>query len=359
MSPQNPRIRLSEVAATVQTYLDQHSATQYPHALVKELARQGVFGATVPLEYDGSACDPTQAAQLSYTLARSWQALAGLVGTHLKLCRQAAEHGTETQKAQWLPAMASGRTICARGYHEQAVADPRELRTRAELRGTEGALHGSKHWVTNARHADRILVIARTDRATVGVWVDPTRSGVLLGEDLPRAGMLGVSLAEVHLDDYRFDPEADTLGGWNHDLTDALQSYDVTSYATRAIAAVDAVHERVLTLVRAAHAGRSEAALGAITLRLGELAVTRAAMHAVWRDATTSRPATGSRHAKVFCTASLQQFLAVAVPLCGGAGFAGEDDIVARHYQDAIALSITGQPNDMLMSRLGEEDLCP
>ncbi|MCX4515835.1 acyl-CoA/acyl-ACP dehydrogenase [Streptomyces sp. NBC_01619] len=350
-------VRLSaEIDNVVRNHVREHGATRYPGELMVELAQREVFAATVPSEYRRRNIVP-QPEEISYTLARSWQALAGLVGTHLKLCRQVAEHGTSFQKEQWLPAMAAGDIICARGYQERGRNDPRRLKTRAERHGHTGLLTGEKHWVTNARDADRIVVIAVTDSATVGVWVDPSRPGVCIGKDLPRAGMHGVSLAEIYLDRYEFDPATETIGGWNHDLTAALRSYDVTSYATRAVAAADSVFEGVLAFTRNTLGGRSESATGGVTLRIGELAVLRQALRSAWHSCTSSQPSMDPRHAKVFCTSTLQRFLAAAVPLCGGTGFAGVDNTIARQYQDAIALTITGQPNDLLLQRLGEEEL--
>lgn len=61
----------------------------------------------------------------------------------------------------------------------------------------DGRLYGRKGWVTDARHADRIVAIARAGDATVAVPTDPGRPGVEIGPELPRPGRLGISLAEV------------------------------------------------------------------------------------------------------------------------------------------------------------------
>jgi alkylation response protein AidB-like acyl-CoA dehydrogenase len=346
---------LASIEATVQRYVEQNSALCYSPPLIEELARHGVFGAGVAPEFGGSALPPDESSRLTYVLARHWQAMAGLVGTHLKLCRLVASHGTKSQKERWLPAMAAGSMICARGYHEQGVTDPAFLSTRAQLLAGTAVLSGHKHWVTNARDADRIVIIARAGEATVGILIDPRGPGVEIGPDLPRAGMLGVSLAEIRLDQYAFDPDRDTIGGWQHDLTAAVTSHDVSTYTARAAAAADAVHGHVLKHVRKSLARRSPQAAGAITLRLGQLAVMRRVMHTAWHASTEA--VLDHRVAKVFCTSVLQDYLAAAVPLCGGAGFAAEDATVARHYQDAIALTITGQPNDTLLTHLGEEEV--
>ncbi|MFJ4183805.1 acyl-CoA dehydrogenase family protein [Kitasatospora sp. NPDC089509] len=360
------------VRQEVGRYLAGHPEDRYPASLVGELARLGALGATVPAEFGGGGWSRRQVAVLGYELGRAWQPLAGLVGTHLKLCRLVLEHGTPEQRGDWLGPMARGAAVFARAYHEQGLGDPAGLRTRAVRRGPVGVLSGRKNWVTNARDADRVLAVARSGASAVGVLVDPGRPGVTVGPELPRPGMLGVSLAEITFDDYEFDPEREVLGGWGHDLTGALRRHDVTSYAARAVGSADAVVEHALGFVRATLSERTPEARGAVRLRAGELVTRLAVMRAVWEallepaaaeapfDPAAAAEAPGridSATAKVFCTEALQEIVRVAAVLCGGAGYAAPDGVLGRHYRDALALVIVGAPNDVLLSRLGGQAL--
>ncbi|MEU9118401.1 acyl-CoA dehydrogenase family protein [Streptomyces sp. NPDC048506] len=345
------------VREDVESYLASHAEDDYPDVLVERLRELGAFGATVPVEHGGSGRPSQEVAQLSYELARGWQSLAGLVGTHLKLCQQMLRHGTEQQKRTWLAPMARGEQVFARAYHERGVGDPAAVRTTVDISDGTGRLNGHKSWVTNARHADRIVVIARADDATVGVLTDPHRPGIDIGAELPRPGMLGVSLAEVTYRDYAFDPKTEVIGGPEHDLTDALRTYDVTSYVARALGSADAVYESALRFVRETAHHRSPEARGAIGLRMGELSTQRSAMHAVWQCLTEQRPPLTPGAAKVFCTSALQELVRAASVLCGGAAYAGTLNALGRHYRDALALPIIGTPNDILLSRIGEREL--
>ncbi|GAA1937888.1 acyl-CoA dehydrogenase family protein [Kitasatospora viridis] len=352
-------------------YLAAHPEDRYPLPLVRRLAQLGAFGAAVPTQHGGGDWSRRDIALIGYELGRGWQPLAGLVSTHLKLCRQVSEHGTPQQRERWLGAMARGESVFARAYHEQGIAHPAQLRTRAIRRGRVAVLDGRKSWVTNARNADRVLVIARSGNAAVGVLVDPGRPGVTIGPELPRPGLLGVSLAEIAFADYEFDPEDDVLGGWDHDLTQSLLANDVTSYTARAVGSADAVLEHAVRFVRDGLAHRSADVQGAIRLRMGELAAKVAVMRTVWHALLDPRPpADGtppeapnppmtSAVAKVFCTATLQDVVREAATLCGGAGYAAADHALGRHYRDALALPIIGAPNDVLLSRIGERELGP
>jgi len=243
--------------------------------------------------------------------------------------------------------------ICARGYHEQAANDPELLTSRIEYRDRVGVLNGRKNWVTNARNADRIVVIARSGRLTQAMMVDPARPGVRVGEELPRPGMRGVSLAEVDFAGYEFDPHRDVLGGPGCDITESVRGHDMTSYVTRSVASADATLEWLTEFVGTSIDRFPPEARGVIAARVGEVATRVSVMRVVWRDVISSAPSISTDEAKVFCTMTLQGVIGDAITLCGGAGYACKDASLTRHYRDAMALQIIGAPNDVLVSRIG------
>jgi alkylation response protein AidB-like acyl-CoA dehydrogenase len=247
--------------------------------------------------------------------------------------------------------------VFARAYHEQGISHPSQLRSRTTRHGGTGVLDGRKSWVTNARNADRVLAIARSPDAVLGVLVDPARPGVTIGPELPRPGMLGVSLAEITFTGYEFDPDEEVLGGWGHDLTGSLLTQDVTSYVSRALGSADAVHQHALRFVRDSLEQRSAAVRGALLLRVGELSTRVEVMRSVWQILLEPDAPVTSEAAKVFCTATLQEVVREAAVLCGGAGYAAPETTLGRHYRDALALLIVGVPNDALLQRIGEREL--
>lgn len=341
----------------VPRYLTDRSEDEYPEPLVTRMREMGVFGANVPVQYGGLGCGERTTAQLIYFLARGWQSLASLAGTHLKLCGQMLRHGTDRQRSTWLPAMASGAAVFARAYHEQGRGDPGELETHVRDAAGRRTLHGRKDWVTNARHADRILALVRDGSTTLGVLVDPSADGVEIGPELPRPGMLGVSLSAVGFDGYVFDPEHEVLGGPGHDLTESLREGDLRGYTARAVACADAVLDCAVRFAARTVGQRSPQAQGAIRLRLGEVRARAAAMRAVRNDLDGPSPAVRPDEAKVVCTALLQEIVQACVQLCGGAGYADPDNALSRHYRDALALTIVGASNDVLLSRIGSAAL--
>ncbi|MGW1074883.1 acyl-CoA dehydrogenase family protein [Streptomyces sp. NPDC002537] len=355
------RSGLARVRAFARTeigpYLAEHPEADYPRPLVQRLVQLGTFGVTVPAEYGGADWDRADVARLGYELGRGWQPLAGLVGTHLRLCREVRQHGTPQQRRAWLTSMARGETVFARAYHEQGIGHPSRLRSSVTRSGATGVLDGRKSWVTNARDADRVLAIARGPDAVLGVFVDPARPGVTIGPELPRPGMLGVSLAEITFTGYEFDPDEEVLGGWGHDITTSLLAHDVTGYVSRALGSADAVHAHALRFVRDTLEQRPAEVRGAMLLRVGELATRVMVMRSVWQSLLGPDAPVTSEAAKVFCTANLQEAVREAALLCGGAGYAAPETTLGRHYRDALALLIVGAPNDALLQRIGEREL--
>jgi alkylation response protein AidB-like acyl-CoA dehydrogenase len=211
--------------------------------------------------------------------------------------------------------------------------------------------------VTNARHADRILALVRDGQATLGILVDPTADGVEIGPELPRPGVLGVSLAKVTFDGYAFNPERDVLGGPGYDLTDSLRAGDLRGYTARAVACADAVCDQAVRFAARTIGQRPPDAQGAIRLRVGDVRARTAAMRAIWTNLLGPAPAVGSDEAKVVCTTLLQEVVRACALLCGGAGYADPHNALGRHFRDALALPIVGSPNDVLLSRIGSTAL--
>ena len=73
----------------------------------------GLFGITIPEEYGGLGVDPVSFALVFEEIARGWMGIAGILGSHSLACRMIAMHGTEEQKARYLPELATGRAADA------------------------------------------------------------------------------------------------------------------------------------------------------------------------------------------------------------------------------------------------------
>src|SRR5579859_3035779 len=125
---------------------------RFPYELVAELAELGLMGIPIPEEYGGAGADTVSYAIAIEELTRIDSSVAITVAAHTSLGTMPIYlYGTEAQKEQWLPALASGEKLAAFGLTEaNAGSDAGATRTRAELRDGQWIVNGSKMFITNA-----------------------------------------------------------------------------------------------------------------------------------------------------------------------------------------------------------------
>jgi len=118
-------------------------------------------------------------------------------------------HGSEEQREQWLPRMATGEVIGCFGLTEPDFgSNPSGMRTTARRDGSDWILNGSKMWITNGSVADVAIVWARSEDGILG-FVVPTDTPGFVGREMKHKLSLRASnTSELHLDDVRLPAEA-------------------------------------------------------------------------------------------------------------------------------------------------------
>jgi alkylation response protein AidB-like acyl-CoA dehydrogenase len=125
---------------------------RFPYELVQEMAELGLMGIPIAEEYGGAGADIISYAIAIEELTRIDSSVAITVAAHTSLGTMPIYlYGTEAQKQEWLPQLASGAKLAAFGLTEPgAGSDAGATRTRAEQRGDEWVVNGSKMFITNA-----------------------------------------------------------------------------------------------------------------------------------------------------------------------------------------------------------------
>ncbi len=138
-----------------------------PAELFDDLSAMGVFGLTVPEEFGGAGMPKTAMCVVSEELSRGYLGV-GSLATRSEIAAELVRcGGTESQKREWLPKIASGEVIPAAVFTEPgAGSDLGSLSTRAEADGEDYRIHGSKTWITHAARANLMTLLARTDPGT-------------------------------------------------------------------------------------------------------------------------------------------------------------------------------------------------
>ncbi|WP_030691198.1 acyl-CoA dehydrogenase family protein [Streptomyces globisporus] len=193
-------------------------AEQVDRAVVKKLGAVGFLGLTIPEEYGGSGGDHLAYCLVTEELGRGDSSVRGIVSVSLGLvAKSIASWGTEEQKREWLPRLASGEALGCFGLTEPGTgSDAGNLATRAVRDGDAYVVNGSKMFITNGTWADVVLLFARTNDT-------PGHKGVsafLVPADTPgltrrpvhgKLGLRGQATAELVLEDVRVP--ADTMLG--------------------------------------------------------------------------------------------------------------------------------------------------
>ncbi|NOX73847.1 MAG: acyl-CoA/acyl-ACP dehydrogenase, partial [Alphaproteobacteria bacterium] len=194
-------------------------AQDYPSAFVEALTRDGYLAALIPEEYGGSGLPLSAAAAILEEVHRSGGNAAAChaqmytMGTLLR-------HGSEVQKAKWLPKIASGDLrLQAFGVTEPTSGtDTGALRTTARLVGDRYIVNGQKIWTSRAEQSDLMVLLCRTSKAaprkTDGLSVLLVDMREVRGKSLsirPIRTMMNHATTEVFFDD--MDVPAENLIG--------------------------------------------------------------------------------------------------------------------------------------------------
>lgn len=177
----------------------------------------GLLCTDIPAEYGGLGGDVRHEAVVAEEMNRRGITSVGHM-VHSILAHYVLNYGTEAQKREWLPRMASGELVGAIAMTEPgAGSDLQAVKTRAERRGDHYVLNGSKTFISNGLHAGLVGVVARTDpgKGAKGisiVMVEPRDlPGYRVGRVLDKIGQNGWDTAEFFLDDCKV-PAANLLG---------------------------------------------------------------------------------------------------------------------------------------------------
>ena len=195
-------------------------ANAYPEKLIEQMKHLGIYGLAVPEEYGGAPVSMPCYANVTEEIARGWMSLAGAMGGHTVVAKILVAYGTDEQKKQYLPLMATGECRATMALTEPGGgSDLQAITTVARRDGDGYVVNGAKTWISNARRSALLAVLVKTDPEAeprhkgMSVLLVPREApGVTVSRDLPKLGYKGVESCEVVFEDCRVPAEA-LLGG--------------------------------------------------------------------------------------------------------------------------------------------------
>ncbi|MBJ7518226.1 MAG: acyl-CoA dehydrogenase family protein [Solirubrobacteraceae bacterium] len=210
---------------------DIDATAEYPHDLREILAENGILGLPFEEEHGGTG---TGVLMLNIGVEEIAKACAS---TSLILMVQELGSmpiklfGSEEQKQQWLPRLASGEITPAFALSEpEAGSDPGSMRTHAVRDGDEWVINGAKNWITNSGVADFYLTFAVTDREAGKVSafiVEKDRPGFSIGKLEKKLGIKGSPTGSPVYEDVRV-PHANLVGEEGRGMAVALKTLSYT-----------------------------------------------------------------------------------------------------------------------------------
>jgi alkylation response protein AidB-like acyl-CoA dehydrogenase len=340
---------------------DLEHANTYPGELIEAMKRLGVFGLAVPQAYGGSEVSTPCFALVTEELARGWMSLAGAMGGHSVVARLIAMFGTGTQKDRWLPRMAAGEARAAMALTEPGGgSDLQAIRTRATSNGQGYRLDGVKTWITNARAADVIAVLCKTDPGAVpasrgiSILLVEKGPGFTVSRDLPKLGYKGVESCEIVFDGYECPREALLGAEEGRGFAQMMGGLELgrIQVAARAVGVARAALEDSLRYAQQRETfGQPIWRHQAVGHRLADMATRVDAARLLTLRAAAALDA-GKRSdleagmAKLFASEACLQVASDAIKVHGGYGYSAELD-VERYYRDAPLMVVGEGTNDI------------
>lgn len=336
---------------------------RYPTEIVEHMKVMGLFGITTPEEYGGLDLDKVSFTLVYEELARGWMGVAGILGSHNLSCWMIGKHGTEEQKKTLLPKLASGEWRTGVGLTEPgAGTDLQGIKTTAKRDGDHYVVNGAKTWITNARHANVLPVLVKTDTTTTPahkgmslLLIDTTTDGFEVQRDMGKLGYKGTESCEITFTDVRVPVDALLGGVEGRGLQQALSGLEIgrLNIAGRSVGIAQAAYDAALEYAKQRTAfGQPIAEFQAIQLKIADIAtqLQAARLMTYW---AASQADSGKRvdmeagMAKYFASEAAITASLEAMRIHGGYGYSTEF-VVERLYRDAPLMAIGEGTNDIM-----------
>lgn len=354
--------RLAPLAAEID------EKNEFKRELWPEMGDLGLHGITVEEEFGGLGLGYLEHVVAMEEVSRASASIGLSYGAHSNLCvNQIRRWGTPEQKHKYLPKLISGEHVGSLAMSEAGSgSDVMSMRTRADKKGDRYVLNGTKFWITNAPHADTLVVYAKTDpeagsKGCTAFLIEKGMKGFSVSKKLDKMGMRGSDTAELVFEDCEVPEEniMGPLGGGAGVLMSGLD-YERAVLSAGPLGIMQAALDVVLPYVRdRKQFGKPIGSFQLMQAKVADMYVAlnsaRAYVYAVARacDAglTTRYDAAG---AILLASENAVKVSLEAVQALGGAGYTKEWP-VERLVRDAKLYDIGAGTNEIRRFLIGRE----
>jgi alkylation response protein AidB-like acyl-CoA dehydrogenase len=344
---------------------DEHGI--WPTDLVKKMGELGLMGVAVAEEYGGAGLDYISYAIVIEELSRIDASLGVIASVNNSLCCYGIEKfGSEEQRRELLPGLASGRTLGAFSLSEPgAGSDAAAQKTTAVRDGDVYVINGVKNWVTNGSHANTIILMALTDpskgvKGITAFLVDPQEAGCSIVKVENKLGIRSAHSSQMAYDNYRV-PAWRRLGeeGQGFKIAMTILNAGRIGIAAQALGIAQGAYETALAYTKVREQfGKPIHEFQAVGFTLADMATRIKAARlltyeAAWRKDTGLDYVKDASMAKLYASETAMWVATKAIQLHGSNGYSKEYP-VERYFRDAKITEIyegTSEIQRLVISR--------
>jgi alkylation response protein AidB-like acyl-CoA dehydrogenase len=341
---------------------DLDRADTYPTEFVEQMKEFGLFGATIAPEYGGLGLSASLYAQLVALISETWMTLAGVFNSHLMMAELISRHGTDAQRGEFLPLLASGEMRGGLALTEQqGGSDLQAITTSATQAAGRYVLNGAKSWITNGLRGTCIAVLAKTDaharppyRGMSVFLVDKESPGFVVGRKFDKLGYRSIDTVELFFDDV--DLGADRLVGGEpgRGFTQVMGALELgrINVAARGVGIAKAAFDDALAYSLERHTmGKPICEHQAIQIKLAEMACRLESARLLVERAAHAydsgrRSDLEAGMAKLVASEAAMENATECMRIFGAAGYS-RDGRAERYYRDAPLLCIGEGTNEI------------
>jgi alkylation response protein AidB-like acyl-CoA dehydrogenase len=339
---------------------------RFPYDLVRELAALGVMGIPIAEEYGGAGADTVSYAIAIEELTRIDSSVAITVAAHTSLGTMPIYlYGSEEQKQEWVPQLASGSKLAAFGLTEaSAGSDAGATRTRAELRNGQWVVNGSKLFITNAGTdiTACVTITALTGDDEISNIIVPNGTpGYEISAPMKKLGWHASDTRELSFKDCAV-PEGNLLGPRGKGFQQFMEILDGgrISVASMGVGLAQGAYDLAFSYAKERQQfGRPIAKFQAVQFALADMATEIAAgrqlvYRAAWLKDQGKDFGLAAAQAKLYTGLLSNRAVNAALQIHGGYGFM-EEYAISRLYRDQKILEIgegTNEVQRMVIAKL-------
>lgn len=352
----------NQVAQTAREFALQHikphvmewdEAQVFPIAVFKEMGKLGMMGVLVPQEYGGAGLGYFEYNAIIQEISKVCGSIGLSVAAHNSLCtNHILSFGTEAQKKQWLPKLATAEWLGAWGLTEPNTgSDAGNMRTTAVKDGDHWVLNGTKSWITHGKSGDVAVVICRTGEPrtsgnSTSFVVERGTPGFTAGKKENKLGMRASETAEMIFDNCRI-PDSNRLGEVGDGFRQAMKILDGgrISIAALSVGIAKGAYEAALQYSQERYQfDKPIASFQGISFKLADMATEIAAADLlIWqccdRKQRGEKVTKEGAMAKYYASEIAVKTANEAVQVFGGYGYT-KDFPVEKYYRDAKLCTI-------------------